>query len=90
MFLTKKFKENNQCYNPETFLNAMIKKIKLKNILNIIEFQNLWNLINVFIKKYLWKYFLWFFKVWWVQENQGVMFLVISLKDGLAQNLFIL
>jgi len=53
VFLTKKFKENNQCYNPETFLNAMIKKIKIKNILNIIEFQNLWNLINVFIKKYL-------------------------------------
>jgi hypothetical protein len=23
--------------------------------------------------KYLFKYFLWFFKFWWVQENEGVM-----------------
>jgi hypothetical protein len=29
----------------------MIRKIKIHNILDIIGFQNLWNLINVFIKK---------------------------------------
>jgi len=36
----------------------------------ILKFQNLWNLINVLIKK-IWKYlfnsFKWFFKVLWVQ-----------------------
>jgi hypothetical protein len=29
----------------------MIRNIKIQNIINIIKNQNLWNLINVFIKK---------------------------------------
>jgi hypothetical protein len=33
------------------FLNAMIRNIKIYNILNIIKNSNLWNLINVLIKK---------------------------------------
>jgi hypothetical protein len=33
------------------FLNAMIKNITIDNIPNIIEFQNIWNLINSLIKK---------------------------------------
>jgi hypothetical protein len=35
------------------FFNAMITNIKIHNIFYIIEFQNLWNLINVLIKKNL-------------------------------------
>jgi len=70
------------------FLNAMIRNIKIHNILILMGFQNIWSLINLFIKKYLWKclfkYFLWFFKVWWVQENQSVTFLVVPPKDMLA------
>jgi len=53
----------------------MIKNIKYAIFLILLKFQNLWNLINVFIKK-LWKYLLsvsYDFKVWWVQENQRVM-----------------
>ncbi len=46
----------------------------------LLKFQNLWNLINVLIKQnYDFFYlsgFLWFFKVQWIQENQGVTFLV--------------
>jgi hypothetical protein len=34
---------------------------------------------------FLWKCFLWFFKVGWVQENQDVMFLVVPPKDMDAQ-----
>jgi hypothetical protein len=33
------------------FLNAMIKNIKYTIFLILLDFQNLWNLINVFIKK---------------------------------------
>jgi hypothetical protein len=57
----------------------------------VLRFQNLWNLINV-LKNNLWKCsftcFLWFFKIKWVQENQGVTFLVVPPKDGLAQMVF--
>jgi hypothetical protein len=52
-----------------------------------MKFQNLWNLLNVFIEilwKYLFKCFLWFFKFWWVQENQNVMFPMVPPKDGFA------
>jgi hypothetical protein len=58
----------------------------LKHIIFLIllKFQNLWNLINVPVLKKLWKYlfkcFLWFFKVWWDQENQGVTFLLVPPK----------
>jgi len=34
--------------------------------------------------KYLFKCFLWFFQVQWVQENQGVTFLMASFKNGLV------
>ncbi len=70
------------------FLNAMITNIKIHNILNIIEVSKSTEL-NKCTKKNLWKCsftcFIWFFKVRWVQENQGVTFLVVSPKDGLAQ-----
>ncbi len=33
---------------------------------------------------YIYICFVWFFKVWWVQENQGVTFLVVPLKDAFA------
>jgi hypothetical protein len=37
VFLTKKFKEKNKCYILETFPNAMIKNVKIHNILDIID-----------------------------------------------------
>jgi hypothetical protein len=36
------------------------------------------------LSKYLFKCFLWFFKLQWIQENQGVTFLMVSSKDGLV------
>jgi hypothetical protein len=33
------------------FLNAMIRNIKIHNIFILLKFQNLWNLINVLIRK---------------------------------------
>jgi hypothetical protein len=33
-------KERKQCYNPKTFSNAMIRKIKIKNMFNIIKVSN--------------------------------------------------
>jgi hypothetical protein len=63
----------------------MIMNIKIHNIFILLKFKNLWNLINVLINKKIWKYlfkcFLWIFKVQWVQENQGVTFLMVSPKD---------
>jgi hypothetical protein len=47
------------------FLNAMIRKIKIHNVMILLKFQNLWNLINVLIKKnwkYLFKCFLWHYE----------------------------
>ncbi len=35
MFLTNKFKERNQYDIPKTFLNAMIRNIKMQNIFDI-------------------------------------------------------
>jgi hypothetical protein len=35
--------------NLETFINAMIKNKKYRIFLTILKFQNMWNLINVFI-----------------------------------------
>jgi hypothetical protein len=61
----------------------MIRNIKIHNILDISEIsksmepnnvKNLWT--------YLFKCFLWFLKVWWVQENQGVMTIVVAPKDA--------
>jgi len=37
VFLTKKFKEKNKHSVLETFLNAMIRNIKIHNIVDIIE-----------------------------------------------------
>jgi hypothetical protein len=34
------------------FLDAMIRNIKIHNFLILLKFQNIWNLINLFIKKY--------------------------------------
>jgi hypothetical protein len=67
------------------FLNVMIKDIKIHNILDIIKISKSME-PNKCIAKQLWKCsvkcFLWFFKVQWVQENQGVIFLVVPPKDG--------
>jgi hypothetical protein len=58
----------------------------------LLRFQNLWNLIYIFLKK-LWKgsfkCLLRFFKVLWVHENQGVTFLVVPPKDMIAHLIFI-
>jgi hypothetical protein len=55
-------------------------------LLILLKIQNLWNLINLLIKKIyeniLFMCLLWFFKVQWVKENQGVTFLVVSPKDA--------
>ncbi len=95
MFLTIKFKEKKpELHSWIFFLSAMIKNIKICNFLILLGFQNLWNLINVFIKRNLWKCslksFLWFFKIRWVEKNQGVMFLVVPPKDGLAYKSYLL
>jgi len=37
VFLTRKFKEKNKHYILKTFLNAMIKNIKIHNIIDINE-----------------------------------------------------
>jgi hypothetical protein len=89
VFLSKKFKEKKS-YFPELFLNEMIMNIKIQNILDIIEISKSMEpnkcIQNLFLWKCLFKFILSFFKVWWVQENQGVMFLVVLPKDGLAHN----
>jgi hypothetical protein len=52
VFLTKKFKERWPCITfVKLFLNTMIRNIKIHNILDLLEFQNVWNLINIFITK---------------------------------------
>jgi hypothetical protein len=64
--------------------NVMIKNIKLHNFFILLTFQNLWNLIDVFQKNYenvQFKCFLWFFKVRWVHENQGLTFLMVPLHE---------
>jgi hypothetical protein len=74
------------------FLNAMIRNIKIYNILNIIQVSKSIEPNKFSPQKNLWKCsftcFLWFFKVWWVQENQGGTFLIIQPKDGCAQIVF--
>jgi hypothetical protein len=71
----------------------MIKNIKIHNILDIIEISKLWNLINVFKKKFNenvhLSVFLIFFKIQWVQENKGMMFLMVPPKDKIALILFL-
>jgi hypothetical protein len=71
------------------FLNAMIKNIKIHNIFDIIGVSksiepNKCIHKNNFMEMFF-KCFLWFFKVQWVQENQGVTFLMVPPKDRLAQ-----
>jgi hypothetical protein len=65
----------------------MIRNIKIHNIFDIIGISKFMEL-NKYIQKNLWKYsfkcFLWFFKVQWVQKNQGVTFLMVSPKDKIA------
>jgi hypothetical protein len=67
----------------------MIKNIKMHNILDIIEISKSMEPNKCIQIMFLWKCsfkcFLWFFKVWWVQENQGVTFLMVSPKDKDAQ-----
>jgi hypothetical protein len=66
------------------FLHAMTRNIKIHNILDIIQISKFVKLNKCIHEKkwqHLFKCFLWFFKVWWIQENQGVMFLVVPLKD---------
>jgi hypothetical protein len=49
--MNKKFKEKTNVTFLKLFLNAMIRNIKIHNIIDIIKISNLWNLINVFQKK---------------------------------------
>jgi hypothetical protein len=49
----------------------------MHNIIDIIEI-----LKSMELNKCLFKCFIWFFKVRWVQENQVVMFLMVWPKDG--------
>jgi hypothetical protein len=51
MFLTKKFKEKNQCYVFKKKINAMIRNIKIYNIFDIIEFSKSMELNNCIHKK---------------------------------------
>ncbi len=76
VFLTKKFNERWPSFL-KLFLNAMIMNIKIHNVIGISKSMehNKW--------KKLFKCFLWFFKVWWVQGNQGVTFLVVHLRTFL-------
>jgi hypothetical protein len=46
----QKVQGKKQCYIFETFLNAMTKNIKIQILLVLLQFQNLWNLINILIK----------------------------------------
>jgi hypothetical protein len=76
------------------FIYAMIRKIKIHNIFYSIEISNSLELNKMYswkkkLGKYLFKCFLCFFKVHWVQENQGVMFLVVLPKDGFAQEIIL-
>jgi hypothetical protein len=63
----------------------MIRNIKIHNILDIVEISKSMEPNKCIQKKFVWKCwfkcFLQFFKVLWVQENQGVTFLVIPPKD---------
>jgi hypothetical protein len=88
VFLTKMFKERNQRDIPKTFSKMQwLETSKYTIFLTLSKIQNLWNLINILIKK-IWKYvfkcFLWCFKIRWVQENQGVTFLVVSPNNVFA------
>ncbi len=52
LFLTKKLKERNQCYTPQTFSKVWwLETSKYTIFLILLKFQNLWNFINVFILK---------------------------------------
>jgi len=65
------------------FLNAMIRKIKIHNIFSTIEISKSMKLNKCMQKKNLWKCSFKCF-LWWVQENQGVTFLVVPPKDKIA------
>jgi len=60
------------------FLNAMIGNIKIHNIPNIIEISKSTEPNKCIPKKNYENIH------WWVQENQGVMFLVVPPKDRIA------
>jgi hypothetical protein len=40
--------------------------------------------------KYSFKSFLWFLKIWWVREKQGVMFLMVPSKDRITLQTLVL
>ncbi len=88
MFLIKKFKKKTNVTFLELFLNAMIRYIKTHNIFYIIEISKSKDL-NVLIKKNYENIYLSvpydFFKIWWVQENQDVTFLMVPPKDAFTQ-----
>jgi len=66
----------------------MVKNIKIHNNLDIIEISKSIELNKCTHKKNSEKIYLNvsydFLKFWWVQENQGVTFLMVPPKDGLA------
>jgi hypothetical protein len=67
----------------------MIRNIKIHNILDIIEISKYMEpnkIMQIFLWKCSFKCFLWFFKVQWVQENQGVTILVVPPNDKISQH----
>jgi hypothetical protein len=66
----------------------MIRNIKIHNIHNIIEISKFMEPNKCTHKKNLWKNlfkcFLWFFKVWWVQKIKVWRFLVVPPKEILT------
>jgi hypothetical protein len=67
----------------------MIRNMKIHNIFNIIEISKSMEpnkcIPNFCSWKCSFKCFLWFFKIRWVQKNQGVTFLVVPPKDKITQ-----
>jgi len=72
----------------------MIRNIKIHNILDIIEIFKSKKpdkiIHKIIFLKNLFKCFFMIFKVWWVQENQGATFLVVSPKDEFTCNVVFL
>jgi hypothetical protein len=56
--MIKKFKEENQRYVPELFLNAMIRNIKIHNMIDIIGFSKSIELNKCIHKRKIMKMFI--------------------------------
>jgi hypothetical protein len=88
-FLTKKYLKKTSIPFLIFLLNAIIRNIKIHNIFNIIEIsksmeRNKCTHLKKILWKYLFKCFLWFFKVRWVYEIKVWWFLVVPPKETLT------